>query len=99
MKTTSKKNLFLIPLKYRANLSWDWLSSLRFFIIIYLPLISHILAGTFTKEQDLAGTKSTCGGLNRGGGSGFERRLRGEEIKGGGGWLEVILIFPNGSNM
>ena len=31
MKTTSKKNLFLIPLKFRANLSWDWLSSLRFY--------------------------------------------------------------------
>ena len=30
MKTTSKKNQFLIPLKFRANLSWDWLSSLRF---------------------------------------------------------------------
>ena len=25
-----KKNLFLIHLKFRANLSWDWLSSLRF---------------------------------------------------------------------
>ena len=30
MQTTSKKNLFSIPLKFRANLSWDWLSSLRF---------------------------------------------------------------------
>jgi hypothetical protein len=24
------KNLFSIPLKFWANLSWDWLSSLRF---------------------------------------------------------------------
>jgi hypothetical protein len=32
MKTTSKKNLFSIPLKFKANLSWDWLSSLRSFL-------------------------------------------------------------------
>ena len=30
-----KKNLFLIPLKFMANLSWDWLSSLRFLLFIY----------------------------------------------------------------
>jgi hypothetical protein len=30
-----KKNLFSIPLKFRANLSWDWLSSLRFLLFIY----------------------------------------------------------------
>jgi hypothetical protein len=29
-----KKNLFSIPLKLRANLSWDWLSSLRFFFVL-----------------------------------------------------------------
>ena len=38
MKTTSKKNLFSIPLKLRAKLSWDWLSSLwfLFFKIIFI---------------------------------------------------------------
>ena len=30
-----KKNLFLIPLKFRANLSWDWLSSLRFIFYFF----------------------------------------------------------------
>jgi hypothetical protein len=34
MKATSKKNLFSIPLKFRANHSWDWLSSLRFIFSI-----------------------------------------------------------------
>ena len=35
---SKKKNQFLIPLKFRPNLSWDWLSSLRFFQVIILPL-------------------------------------------------------------
>ena len=34
MKTTTNKNLFSIPLKFRPNLSWDWLSSLRFLFFL-----------------------------------------------------------------
>ena len=38
-----KKNLFLIPL-FRENLSWDWLSSLRFFsTIIFIQLKAHVM--------------------------------------------------------
>jgi hypothetical protein len=29
------KKQFLIPLKFRGNLSWDWLSSLRFFLLLF----------------------------------------------------------------
>jgi hypothetical protein len=29
-----KKDLFSIPVKFRANFSWDWLSSLRFIVLI-----------------------------------------------------------------
>ena len=32
------KNLFSIPLKFRANLSWDWLSSLRFLQYINMQM-------------------------------------------------------------
>jgi hypothetical protein len=33
-KKTFKKIVFLIPPRFRANLSWGWLSSLRFFTIV-----------------------------------------------------------------
>jgi hypothetical protein len=35
-----KKKLFSIPLKFRANLSWDWLSSLRFLYVKSIPFFS-----------------------------------------------------------
>jgi hypothetical protein len=35
MKTTSKKNIFLIP-KLRGKPSWGWLSSLRFYYLFFM---------------------------------------------------------------
>jgi hypothetical protein len=33
------ENLFSIPYKFRENLSWDWLSSLRFLFVLFIVLI------------------------------------------------------------
>ena len=51
MKTTSKKNLFSIPLKFRPNLSWDWLSSLRLYGLLSYTFIHSFISYTTTTHD------------------------------------------------
>ena len=51
MKTTTNKNLFSIPLKFRRNLSWDWLSSLRFLKLYNTNMHLHFYMRLLNKSN------------------------------------------------